>query len=116
MLKDPPTDAGDIGDMGLIPWFRKIPWRRARQPTAAFLPGKFHGQRNLAGSVRPESDTTEVTSHAHSQRAKGKNCFMLLQRILAPRCASWGLSGQPALFPGTPRPKRTELQDVFTPE
>ena len=31
------------------PWVRKIPWRRKWQPTAAFLPGKSHGQRSLAG-------------------------------------------------------------------
>ena len=47
--KGSPTNAGDVRDMGLIPWVRKIPWRRARQPTAVFLPGKFHGQRSLAG-------------------------------------------------------------------
>ena len=32
------------------PWVRKIPWSRKWQPTPVFLPGKFHGQRNLAGS------------------------------------------------------------------
>ena len=31
------------------PWIRKIPWRRKWQPTPVFLPGKSHGQRNLAG-------------------------------------------------------------------
>ena len=30
-------------------WVRKIPWRRAWQPTAVFLPGEFHGQRRLVG-------------------------------------------------------------------
>ena len=29
------------------PWVRKIPWRRKRQPTPVFLPGKSHGQRSL---------------------------------------------------------------------
>ena len=29
-------------------WVRKIPWRRKRQPTLLFLPGKSHGQRSLA--------------------------------------------------------------------
>ena len=33
----------------LHPWVRKIPWRRAWQPSLVFLPGKPHGQRNLAG-------------------------------------------------------------------
>ena len=27
---------------GFDPWVRKIPWRRAWQPTPVFLPGKFH--------------------------------------------------------------------------
>ena len=29
---------------GFDPWVKKIPWRRNRQPTPIFLPGKFHGQ------------------------------------------------------------------------
>ena len=31
------------------PWVRKIPWRRAWQPTPIFLPGEPHGHRSLAG-------------------------------------------------------------------
>ena len=31
------------------PWVRKFLWRRKRQPTPVFLPGKSHGQRSLAG-------------------------------------------------------------------
>ena len=45
------------------PWVEKIPWRRPRQPTPVFLPGKSHGQRSLAGSSpwgRKESDRTEL--------------------------------------------------------
>ena len=30
-------------------WVRKIPWRRKWQLTSVFLPGEFHGQRDLAG-------------------------------------------------------------------
>ena len=44
------------------PWIRKIPWRKEWQPPPGFLPGKFHGQRNLEGYSpwdRKESDTTE---------------------------------------------------------
>ena len=37
-----------FGRHGFYPWVRKIPWRRKWQPTRVFLPGKFHGQRNLA--------------------------------------------------------------------
>ena len=38
-----------VGDLGLIPWVRKIPWRRKWQPTPIILPGESHGQRNLVG-------------------------------------------------------------------
>ena len=31
------------------PWVRRIPWKREWLPTPVFLPGEFHGQRNLAG-------------------------------------------------------------------
>ena len=31
------------------PWVRKILWRRKWQLTPEFLPGKFHGQKNLVG-------------------------------------------------------------------
>ena len=34
---------------GFNPWVRKIPWRRAWQPTPVFLLGESHGQRSLAG-------------------------------------------------------------------
>ena len=34
---------------GFDPCIRKIPWKRKRQPTPVFLPGKYHGQRSLAG-------------------------------------------------------------------
>ena len=50
------------------PWVRKIPRRRAWQPTPVFLPGESHGQRNLVGyspQGRKESDTTEATWHTH---------------------------------------------------
>ena len=44
------------------PWVRKIPWKRERQPIPIFLPGKFHGQKSLAGYGswgHKQSDKTE---------------------------------------------------------
>ena len=46
---DSTESAYNTGDLGSIPWVGKIPWRREWQPTPVFLPGKSHGQRNLAG-------------------------------------------------------------------
>jgi len=50
---------------GFNRWVRKIPWRRKWQPTPVFLPGKSHGQRNLAGYSpwgHKELDTIEWLS------------------------------------------------------
>ena len=66
-VKNPPAKAGDIRDLQFDPWVRKIPWRRAGQPTSVFLPGESHGQRSLEGYSplgHKESDTTEATYHA----------------------------------------------------
>ena len=44
-------------------------WRRKWQPTPAFLPGEFHGQRNLADYNSPQGckmlDTAEQQTHTH---------------------------------------------------
>ena len=50
LVKNPPANARDVGLIpGSDPWVGKIPWRRKRQPTSVFLPGKFLGQRSLVG-------------------------------------------------------------------
>ena len=44
---------------------QEVPWRRKWQHTPVFLPGKFHGQRSVAGYSpwgRKESDMTERLS------------------------------------------------------
>ena len=49
-------------EMGVPPLGGKIPWRKTRRPTPAFLPGESHRQRSLVGyspGGHKESDTTE---------------------------------------------------------
>ena len=41
--------AFNAGDMGLISWLGRSPWRREWQLTTVFLPVDFHGQRSLVG-------------------------------------------------------------------
>ena len=38
----------NAGDLGLVTWVGKIPWRRKWQPTPIFLPGESHEQKSLA--------------------------------------------------------------------
>ena len=49
MVKDLPANARDARDMGSIPGLGRSPGGGAWQPTPVCLPGKSHGQRNLAG-------------------------------------------------------------------
>ena len=63
VLKNPPVNAGDVRDEGLIPGLGRFPWRRTWQPTPVFLPGEFHGQRSLVGYSPwgcKELDTTKA--------------------------------------------------------
>ena len=56
------TESACNAEDGFHPWVRKVPWRRAWQPTPVFLPGESHGQRSLTGYSpwgHKESDTTE---------------------------------------------------------
>ena len=47
VVKNPPANAGDTGDVGLIPgWGRSF---GGGNSTPVFFPGKFHGRRNLVG-------------------------------------------------------------------
>ena len=64
------------------PWVKKMPWRRGWLPTLVFLPGRFHGQRSLAGYSPwgcKESDTTELLTHTHTHthtRACTHKCWV----------------------------------------
>ena len=74
MVKNPPANAGDERDAGLISWVGKISWRRPWQSTPVFWPGEFYGQRNLAGCSpwgQKELDGTEHLSLSHIRNPIG---------------------------------------------
>ena len=79
MVKNPPANAGDIRDTGLIPVspeVGKILWRRAWQLTPVFLPGESNGRGAWQATVyrvARELDTTEVTKHSYT----GENSIVL---------------------------------------
>ena len=55
---------------GFDPWVGKTPWRRKWQSAPVFLPGKFHGQKILAGDSPQgckELDMNEqLNTHIHT--------------------------------------------------
>ena len=63
MVRNPPANAGDIRNMGLIPGLGRSPGEGHGNPLL-FLPGESHGERSLAGYSpwgHKESDRTEMT-------------------------------------------------------
>ena len=69
---DGKESARNAGDWSSIPRSGRFPWRREWQPTPVVLPGKFHGQKSLAGYSpcgHKELDTAEkkeffpITNH-----------------------------------------------------
>jgi len=49
VVKNPPANAGDTGDAGLIPGLGRSLGVGNSNLLQYFLPGKFHGQRSLVG-------------------------------------------------------------------
>jgi len=50
VIKNPPANAGNTRDAGLISESERSPWSRKWQLTLVFLLGKFQRQRSLAGN------------------------------------------------------------------
>ena len=50
VVKNPPIHAGDSGDLGRIPGWRRSPGG-GNNPTPGLLPGEAHGQRSLVAMV-----------------------------------------------------------------
>ena len=64
MVKNPLANMQGKKRCRFEPWFGKILWRKAWQPTTVFLSGESHGQRSLKGYSPwgpKELDMTKVT-------------------------------------------------------
>ena len=71
---------------GFDPWVRKILWKREWQPTPVFLPGEFHGQKNLVGYSPwggKESDMTEQLSTLAFKHKDSDAAFVSMFLMLA---------------------------------
>ena len=97
--------------LGFNPWVRKIPGRRAWQPTPVFLPGESHGEEpgglQPLGSQRGRHDratTTKYTLTMLSAKKQNKNalgrhqfCFkkrcLIFKFLMWRSCMSWGGPG-----------------------
>ena len=55
-----------------------ISWRKKRQPTAIFLPGKSHEQRSLEGYSLQSGKETETTEQLSTHKQHSKNTKVLI--------------------------------------
>jgi len=85
--KDPAWWCRRLKRHGFDPWVRKTPWRRIWQPAPAFLPGEFHGQRNLVDYSpwgQKESDMTERLTRLHTS-----TLYLVYMNIILNYVISW---------------------------
>ena len=69
--KEPPANAGDVGDMGSIPGMGRFPGGGHGNPLSrqVFLLGESHGQRSLASYSRETKILNTVWySHTHTKK------------------------------------------------
>ena len=67
-VKNPTANAGDMR-CELDPWVRKIPWRRAWQPTPLLLPGESYGQQSLRATAHRVAESSiglKQLEHMHA--------------------------------------------------
>ena len=96
--KEPSCQCRRCSRCGFDPWVRKIPWRRAWQPTPVLLPGESHRQRSLAGyspSGSKQSDMTEMTEHTHMQSLTPQDaCDFWADFLCKRKCVPWNVRHQ----------------------
>ena len=101
-VKNPPANAWDLEDEGLIPGLGRSPGGRHGNPLQA---GESHEQRSLT-SYSPwgskESDMTEVTEHACGHALALKKCINGETMKLPTCCHCWRWLGLGTLARGPP--------------
>ena len=73
MVKNSPTNAGDIKRRRFDPWVIKSPWRRAWQPTLVFLLRKIlwteePDKLQSIGSQKRQTQLKQLSTHAGTSR------------------------------------------------
>ena len=63
--KESACKAGDAGDGYSIPGLERFPGEGDDNPLRVFLPGKFYGQRSLAGYIFLDHKHSDMTEHTH---------------------------------------------------
>ena len=63
VVKNPPASAGRCRRCRFDPWFGKIHWRRAQQPTLVSLPGESHGMAMVQSITQSRTQLKWLSTH-----------------------------------------------------
>ena len=88
-------------------------WRNKWQSTSVFLPGKFHGQRSLAGYSPWSGNESDMTERTYRVKVKSLSCVRLFATPWTVACQdppSMGFSRQ-EYWSGLPFPSPGDLPD-----
>ena len=84
--KELSSQCGRLRRCGFNPLVRKIPWRRAWQLTAVFLPGESHGQRSLVGyspyGHRVGHDLSDLAYTHHIHELKDSKVLSVFSKLV----------------------------------
>ena len=80
----------NVGDLGLIPGFGKIPWRRERLPTPVFWPAEFHGPYSPLDHKESDTTTWLSLSDGGSKMLKQYRKGRTIPRSWAGASGRWG--------------------------
>ena len=75
------ASSGEVSGHGFDPWVRKIPWRRARQPSPVFSPGESHRQRSLGSAVHRVTKSRTWLKYLSSSREVSLLLCMIVARM-----------------------------------
>ena len=64
VVKNPPANAGNTGEAGSIPGWKRSP-EEEMATCSSFMPGKPHGQRRLVGYSLWGHKELDMTEHTH---------------------------------------------------
>ena len=117
-VKNPPADAGDINDVGLIPGWGRSPGGGHGNPLQYSWSGESHGYRCLVG-YGPQGHTELDTALAAQHSTAQSNCESVSGSVVSDSLRSHGLQPAKLLCPWNSLGKNTGvgshslLQGIF---
>ena len=87
VVKNLPAKAGGSKTQGFDPWVGKIPWRRKRQPSPVFWPGKSQWTEEPGGLESTGSQRVRHNSSDFARTQRELESIFHNSRVYTPQCS-----------------------------